>query len=278
MVSQQLINRFLRRKTRKLVLRLMPLMTPLLLAPAALPLSSSAALSPVRQAYTVPATVKAKLKAEQFQEGMQDLYGQMGLEQAGLRYEVFNRAMIGYLNLKQQHQLSEQKHLLTVVDYEKPSSEKRLWVVDLQQKKVLYHTYVSHGKNSGNEYARQFSNRNESNMSCVGFLVTGDTYEGVHGLSLKLNGMDPGFNDNALSRNIVVHGAEYANENVVQQHGRLGRSQGCPALPTNVHADVISAIKDGTLLYLHYPLGEFDSAYLNPAAAIEYFTATHQLV
>ena len=139
--------------------------------------------------------------------------------------------------------------LLTVIDYSKLSREKRLWVLDLDRDSVLVHTLVAHGRNSGGDRAPHFSNDPGSNQSSLGTFVTGRTYVGAHGLSLRLIGLDPGVNDNALARAIVIHAADYVNPGIVNSLGRLGRSLGCPALSPDVAPEIIELIKDGTVVY-----------------------------
>ncbi len=140
---------------------------------------------------------------------------------------------------------------VTIIDYSKPSDVKRMSLIDLQTGKVEKYL-VSHGKNSGWEYATSFSNRPESHRSCRGFFVTGKEYSGKHGVALQLVGLEKGVNDNALRRGIVIHGANYVSmRSVMLNRGRLGRSLGCPAIPVEVAESVISRIKDGSLVYIH---------------------------
>jgi hypothetical protein len=143
--------------------------------------------------------------------------------------------------------------LLTVIDYSLPSSERRLWVLDLVRKRVLFHELVAHGMNTGESFAMEFSNRPGSFQSSLGLFRTEDTYRGRHGLSLRLDGLEPGFNDRARERAIVMHGASYVNSSFLARHGRLGRSWGCPAVDRAVHRRIIERIKDGTALFVYYP-------------------------
>jgi hypothetical protein len=139
--------------------------------------------------------------------------------------------------------------LLTVIDYSLPSTEPRLWVLDLAHGKVLFNELVAHGAGSGDNYATRFSNTLESRQSSLGLFVTGDTYEGGNGYSLRLRGLDPGVNDRAEQRNIVIHGAWYVSADHARRYGRLGRSWGCPALPLESARSVIDVIKSGTFVY-----------------------------
>ena len=143
------------------------------------------------------------------------------------------------------------KNILTVIDFTKPSTEKRLFVIDLKLKKVLFISYVAHGRNSGEKYATSFSNQEGSFKSSLGFYQTENTYYGKNGYSLVLNGLERGINDKAKERAIVVHGAAYADPSTIRSCGRLGRSLGCPALPLAVSKKIIDTIKGGTLLYIH---------------------------
>jgi hypothetical protein len=143
--------------------------------------------------------------------------------------------------------------LLTVIDYSLPSTEPRLWVLDLAKGKVLFHELVAHGAGSGDNYATQFSNVNDSRQTSLGLFLTGGTYEGGNGYSLKLRGLDAGLNDLAEARHIVMHGAWYVSPEHARSHGRLGRSWGCPALSEQIAPQVIDTIKGGSFVYSYYP-------------------------
>ena len=147
----------------------------------------------------------------------------------------------------------EHNNILTIIDYSLPSSEKRLWVFDLSQNKLLFHTYVSHGIKSGTLLSTYFSNKNNSKASSMGVYKTDKPYRGRHGLSLQLNGLDAGFNDNASSRAVVMHGGWYVDEHFIKKYGRAGRSWGCPAVPDNLSESIISTIKDNSLFVMYYP-------------------------
>lgn len=148
---------------------------------------------------------------------------------------------------------------LTVIDYSVRSTEPRLWVLDLSTGKTLHHELVAHGQGSGANLPAVFSNRPDSHQSSLGLFVTAETYVGQHGYSLRLDGLDPGFNDRARERAIVIHGAAYVSPEVARAQGRLGRSWGCPALGEKVAKDVIDTIKGGDLVFAYYP----DRAWLN---------------
>lgn len=160
--------------------------------------------------------------------------------------KALNFALDGYENLEEELE----KKVLTLIDFSLPSTEKRLWVIDLIEKKILLNTVVAHGRNSGMLMAERFSNRPESYQSSLGFYKTGETYFGKHGYSLRLDGLEKGINDQARNRAIVIHGADYAREEVAKMSGRLGRSLGCPAVPSELSKEVIDLIKDGSLLFI----------------------------
>ena len=178
-----------------------------------------------------------------------------------LSYEVFAKAYRGYLNLHSMGSLNKEKEIISICDFSLPSSENRLWIIDLVAKKVLFNTFVAHGQGSGDDMATSFSNTENTHKSSLGFYVTGETYDGEHGTSLRLVGMDDGFNDAAYDRGIVVHGAPYVCDKFVCNKGRLGRSWGCPAVPAALSLPIINTIKDGTCLFIYYP----DNKYLGSA-------------
>lgn len=169
---------------------------------------------------------------------------------AGLRPAVLESALAAHARARAAGVAT--RPILTVIDYTLRSRERRLWVLDLERGEVLAHELVAHGRNTGDDVARRFSNRHGSYQSSLGAFVTGPTYQGKHGLSLRLLGLDGSLNDQAEARAIVVHGAEYVSEAIVAQLGRLGRSQGCPALSPEAAPRVIELIRDGTVLYSHY--------------------------
>jgi hypothetical protein len=174
-----------------------------------------------------------------------------------LNREVFTKAMYGYLNLKDAGRLNNDKQILSVADFTRSSTQDRLWVIDLAKKKVLFNTYVAHGQGSGMDMATTFSNQDGTHASSLGFYVTTDCYNGAHGNSLRLDGVDKGYNDAALSRGIVVHAAEYVSAGNVAGQGRLGRSWGCPAVSPELAQPIINTIKGGTCLFIYYPKTEY---------------------
>lgn len=155
--------------------------------------------------------------------------------------------------LKAREEGMDPQELLTIVDYSKPSTEPRMWVLDLKDNDILYQELVAHGKNSGGNVPTNFSDDPRSLQSSLGLYLTGQTYLGHHGYSLRLNGLDKGFNDMAATRDIVVHAAPYVSEAFAQTHGRLGRSWGCMAVNPSVAPSLINTIKGGTLIFAYYP-------------------------
>lgn len=214
-----------------------------------------------------------ELKLRMAEEGFLQLYNSIDYGKAKRpSYEVFRKAFVGYLNLLQQQTL-ENKNYLTCIDFSLPSVQKRLWVIDLQKKKVLFHELVAHGKNSGGNLPNTFSNISNSHMSSLGFYITANKYYGKHGLSLRLSGQEAGFNDKAMERAVVMHGADYVNPQICKSLGRLGRSFGCPALSREVSTEVINIIADGSCLFIYYPDALYlaKSTALNEVSAAEYF-------
>lgn len=208
-------------------------------------------------------------KQAAFNDYMLDIYNEADLRNKGLSLDVFEKGFVGFQNMKQQQRTAPARSILTVIDFTKSSREKRLWIIDLDSKKVLFNTLVAHGRNTGEDKALKFSNTPNSYMSSLGFYLTDATYFGKHGLSLRLSGMDGNYNSNAMARAIVMHGADYATDSFVKQYGRLGRSLGCPAVPQELSKEIIMAIKDKTVLFIHGNDNNYTSDYLNPTNAVE---------
>lgn len=200
------------------------------------------------------------------------LYMAAHLKEAGLSFPVFEKAVTGFYNLKKTGQLSD-KQILTIADFDQVSTRKRLYIIDLDKKSLVLNTWVAHGQKSGDNEATNFSNVNESNSSSLGFYVTGEVYRGVHGRSLKLDGMDQGFNNNARSRSIVVHGAAYVSPGTINALGRLGKSQGCPAVAPEVANFVINTIGDKTVLFINKSTNAYTSKYLDENLAAHFALA-----
>jgi L,D-transpeptidase catalytic domain len=186
------------------------------------------------------------------------LYEQINLKELGLTRKAFEYALKGYYYLLNHHRLNR-ANILSICDFSQSSRNKRLYVLDLDQKTVLVNTYVAHGRNSGTEFARSFSNNPSSHKSSLGFYVTEDVYYGNNGLSLKICGMERGFNDKANGRNIVIHGSEYVGPDFLQMNHFCGRSYGCPAIPADETETVIDAIKGGSCLFIYHPTRKYIS-------------------
>jgi hypothetical protein len=147
----------------------------------------------------------------------------------------------------------ETPRTLTVIDYSLPSTDERLWVFDVPSGRMLFRELVAHGRNTGENMATSFSDVINSRQSSLGLFVTRDTYVGSNGYSLRMNGLEPGFNGNALDRAIVMHGAPYVDASLAKQQGRLGRSWGCPALRDAIARDVIDTVRGGGVIFSYYP-------------------------
>lgn len=169
--------------------------------------------------------------------------------------KTFTEALKGFYLLKEKGVI--QKDILTLIDFSLSSNLKRLWVIDLSSNTILFQSLVAHGKNTGEEFASAFSNVNSSFKSSLGFYATGEIYQGKHGASLRLDGLERGINDQARKRGVVMHGADYVSESFIRAHKRLGRSQGCPAVPVELTDDIIQTIKGKSCLYIYHPSRSF---------------------
>ena len=176
---------------------------------------------------------------------VKNLYAECNLKNK-LDYNVFKHAMDGYNSIELTN-----KSLLSIIDYSKPSTEKRFFIIDIENHKLLYHTLVAHGKKSGYLNATKFSNKYGSYKSSLGFFRTGNSYFGIRGYSLKLEGLEKGINDNARLRGIIIHGANYVDERLVNGTGVIGRSWGCPAVSNKLSKEIINLLKGGSLLYIY---------------------------
>jgi hypothetical protein len=200
---------------------------------------------------------------ELFEQYVNTIYQTAKLQQAGLDFSVFQKAVTGYINLKLANKLPQNSSVITVVDFTQSSRQKRMWIVDILAKQLLLNTWVAHGQGSGDDMANQFSDNNESHQSSLGFYLTDDVYMGKHGKSLRLDGLDEGFNRNARTRDIVVHAADYVGETAIEKMGRLGRSFGCPAVAPEVRDFVIDAIKGKTVMFINGNNTSYTSKYLD---------------
>lgn len=202
-----------------------------------------------------------------YSKHVSDIYVSAHLDDTGLSRFVFEKALTGYYNLQHSGKLSKDKSVLTIADFDQQSTQKRLWIIDLDKKALLLNTWVAHGNGSGSNEATHFSNISNSYQSSLGFYVTGDVYIGKHGRSLRLDGMDKQFNSNARSRAIVVHGADYVSQGTINALGRLGRSQGCPAVAQQYANTVINATAGKTVLFIHKSDPAYTSIYLDHNSA-----------
>jgi hypothetical protein len=183
------------------------------------------------------------------------LYLALGLAAKGLQWETFSKAWNGFARLTEEGLIKNP--LLSIVDMSQPSFKKRLYIIDMVANKLVINTLVAHGRNSGETMASNFSNKPESLQSSLGFYLTGETYEGNNGYSMRLKGLEKGFNDQAESRAIVMHGAPYVNESFAQKMGRIGRSWGCPAVSLAEHQQIINLIKNGSCLFVFAPQKQY---------------------
>jgi hypothetical protein len=174
------------------------------------------------------------------------------VDSIGISDSAFKIAINGFKNLKNQNKLQNDS-LIVIIDFSKPSVEKRFYLLDIKNQKIIKKTLVAHGKNSGLLTADTFSNTVHSNQSSLGWYVTQNPYQGKHGYSLRIDGMSEGLNDNAYRRAVVIHGANYVSEDYISRNGRIGRSFGCPALPVEETKEIIDLIKEGTCLLIYHP-------------------------
>ncbi|MCC7400018.1 MAG: murein L,D-transpeptidase catalytic domain family protein [Chitinophagaceae bacterium] len=202
---------------------------------------------PFKKEGLVSATVHTVLNAN-----AKSLYDSLHLDLAGLNRKAYEFARRGFMNLVSQGKIINDS-ILSIVDFSQPSNNKRLYVLDMKNFKILFNTLVAHGKNSGREWANSFSNAPRSFKSSLGFYATREPYEGKKGYSLKLVGLEPGINDKAYQRAIVLHGANYVSQSYIDDMGYIGRSEGCPAIPVHDAEPVIDLIKDGSCLFIYSP-------------------------
>jgi hypothetical protein len=192
--------------------------------------------------------------------GMASLYAEKSLSDADIRnlwiecridrnlsFDIFRTAVNGYILTEGKRK----KNIITIIDFSRPSTDKRCFVIDMNKRKLLYCCLVAHGKNSGENVPEHFSNRPESLESSLGFYLTAETYSGKHGYSLRLDGLEKSINDNARARDIVIHGADYVSQKYIDNHGRLGRSWGCPALPPDISKELIDSISNGSCIFIY---------------------------
>ncbi|NOT50479.1 MAG: murein L,D-transpeptidase catalytic domain family protein [Chitinophagaceae bacterium] len=203
--------------------------------------------------FTVPAPVaKRASSSAPLLTTMRSVYDSLHLNLSGLSQQAFEYAKKGFSKLVEEGKLLNDS-IISIIDFSLPSNQKRLFILDIKNYKVLFNTLVAHGRNTGREWATSFSNQPESYKSSPGFYITKETYEGKNGYSLKLIGLENGINDNAYERGIVIHGAEYVSQDMANAQGWVGRSQGCPAVPTHLNRPIINTIKNGSCLFIYHP-------------------------
>jgi hypothetical protein len=183
-----------------------------------------------------------------YETGIEPIYRQ--LEEPTLPLAAFKSCIEVYKRLTEKGEISNDT-VITIIDFTKSSNQERLFVIDMIKGKVIYKSLVAHGENSGENYATSFSNKPESHQSSLGYYLTGKPYVGMHGYSLMLDGLEKGINDNARNRAVVIHGAAYVSQRFIENHGRLGRSFGCPALPEEKASEIIAAIREKSLLFIY---------------------------
>ncbi len=187
-----------------------------------------------------------------FESKVEIIYYSLNANQFELpNLESFTEALKGYYLLKEKGLI--QKDILTLVDFSLSSNTKRLWVIDMATNTILYNSLVAHGRNTGEEFANSFSNSNSSFKSSLGFYATGEIYNGKHGMSLKLDGLEEGINNNARARGVVIHSASYVSNSFIKSNKRLGRSLGCPAIPAESLTGIVNTIKNKSCLFIYHP-------------------------
>lgn len=209
--------------------------------------------------FSIISVVTTEKSAEEIMiEKADSIYDTLHLLQAGLQEEAFELAYKGYYKLLEEG-IVNRTEILTIADFSKSSSQNRLYIIDMVEGKILYHTLVAHGRNSGLNYATNFSNKPESNKSSLGFYLTLQPYFGDNGYSLKLKGLEKGINDKAYDRAIVLHGSDYVTAKFASSNGYLGRSLGCPAVPSKQNAGIINTIKNGSIMFIYHPNKQYQT-------------------
>jgi hypothetical protein len=209
----------------------------------AAPVPDSLRLTPMAAVPGVPDTLH---------QVIQNLHAALGPAAAELRLEVLEQACVGYLTLHPTGRI-ERAGLLAVADMDLPNTTERLWVIDLKAAKVLHRSHVAHGQGSGHLRATRFSNEEKSACTSLGFYRTAGTYDGIHGYSRRIEGLDKGQNANAFDRYVVLHAADYVSPKYIAKYGHLGYSRGCPALPPEQFEAIIATMRVGSLLLLSGP-------------------------
>lgn len=232
-------------------------MSPVLLAGTSISTSNTSEVrfisTPVpTQHVVVSAPVKPTAPSKTIAQQAHEVYDSLKLRRVGLSKKAFEFAWKGYQYMLSKKILSN-TDVLSICDFSQSSRRKRLYVIDIESMKLLINTHVAHGRNSGKEYARSFSNAMESHKSSLGFYVTRQTYWGGHGLALEIDGLERDINDKATERKIVVHGSDYVGDRFLRSNPFNGRSFGCPAVPSKVNAKLINTIKNGSCFFIYHP-------------------------
>lgn len=204
---------------------------------------------------TSPVNVRPAYTSRSFVSEKMSVFDSLQLGDWGLSKKVFEMALKGMYKLMRSGHIKT--NILSIVDFSQPSTNKRLYVIDLDNYTLLYNTWVAHGAKTGKTQATYFSNKPSSHKSSLGFYVTGETYKGSNGYSLKLRGMERGINDYALRRGIVMHGADYVSQEYIESQGYIGRSFGCPAVNAEISQELIDNVKDGTCLFIYHPSASY---------------------
>jgi len=212
-------------------------------------------------------TLNTLLSVEVFKNTAASIYDSAHLGDVGLDSDVFLKGLTGFYNLKALGKVPEYAKVLTIIDFTRSSTYKRMWIIDLKSRQLLLQTWVAHGEGSGMDVAGSFSNELSSYQSSLGFYLTSAVYAGKHGRSLKLVGVDEGFNDRAYARKIVIHAAKYVSERWIRENGHLGRSQGCPAVSPHVISAVINLLKGNSVMFINGNDPHYISKYLDIESA-----------
>ena len=219
---------------------------------------------------TTEASITADNFPSSFDKHIENVYNACNLKAQKLSFDAFKNGLIGMYNLMRTSKVHNED-ILSIVDFDLPSTEKRMFVIDLKNKKLVKNLLVAHGKESGGKYATNFSNTSGSHQSSLGFYKTAETYNGKYGYSLRLDGLEKSINCKARERAIVVHGAKYVSDEFIQEHNRLGRSYGCLSLKVDEATDFIDDVKSGTCIYVHKSL----PSYLNASKLLDAVSSQH---
>lgn len=225
-------------------------------------LGSSGFMNPI---YDESEYILTTLQSEFFDQYVKQFYADLEGDKNDLSEDVLKFGLRGYYVLRETEQLNNDRYL-TLIDFSMHSYERRMWIIDVMEKKVVVRDRVAHGKMSGDEYATKFSNNPKSKMSSLGFYLTGNPYNGSNGLSLKLHGLEKGFNHNAFARGVVIHGANYMEERFVENNmQKAGRSFGCPAVTAELNRFMVDELKDESCLFIYHPTHHYllNSSFIN---------------